>query len=95
MKKWAKKHEGKFAKYYFPKCGNYSRNKFINETIVELILGNRILLQMYKEIEYTMDEIAFYARKEGKEEGINQGLEQGIQQGINEGEKKSQLYTAY
>ena len=99
LKKWAKKHERNFAKYYFPKCGNYSKNKFINETIVELILGNRILLQMYREIEYTMDEIAFYARKEGEKEGIKQGLElgiqQGIQQGINEDEKKSQLYTAY
>lgn len=58
-------------------------------------------MTFYKEIEYTMNEVALMVRNEGIQEGIKEGIQTGIkermkiQKGIQIGEKKSNLYLVY
>ena len=58
LKMWAKKKEGSFGKYEFPKLLNgdkYSPNQFIDETIHELINGNRMISLLYEQVEIAME----------------------------------------
>ena len=58
LKMWAKKKEGFFGKYEFPKLLNgdkYSTNQFIDEAIHELINGNRMISLLYEQVEIAME----------------------------------------
>ena len=105
LRAWAKKNKNKIASYYFPPLEldhKYSTNEYINETINELIIGNKIILTMYKAIEDYMSQTfkkkELIGRKQGIKQGTKQGIYKGIKQGINKGEeiaKNSQLHCAY
>ena len=89
LRGWAKRHKKSCAKYYFPvllKGHKYSSNKYINDTIIELIQGNRIILTYYNEIENYSDEMKMIGEKIGYEKGIKEGEEKN---------KESQLICAY
>ena len=104
-----KKNTNKIASYYFPplELGHkYSTNEYINKALNELIIGNKIILTMYKAVEdylsQTFKKKELIGRKKGIKQGIKkgikQGIEQGIKQGINKGEeiaKNNQLHCAY
>ena len=106
LREWAKKNTNKIASYYFPplELGHkYSTNEYINKALNELIIGNKIILTMYKAVEdylsQTFKKKELIGRKkgikqsikkgikQGIEQGIKQGIEQGIKQGINKGEE--------
>ena len=101
LRSWAKKKKPSFSKYVFPKLlegHRYSTNKYIEETINELIDGNRIILTNYYEVENYIKEI----EKKGEEKGIKIGIEKGIKIGIEKGKniqkekvKESQLQCAF
>ena len=88
-----KKNTNKIASYYFPplELGHkYSTNEYINKALNELIIGNKIILTMYKAVE------DYLSQTFKKKELI--GRKQGIKQGINKGEeiaKNNQLHCAY
>ena len=93
LRTWAKKNKNSIAKYELPKLFNnhkYSSNKYLNEAIIELILGNQILLSYYKEAELAILE----NRQEAKEEGRVEGREEGIKLGDNK-VRETQLTCAY
>ena len=60
LRGWAKRHKESCDKYYFPvllKGHKYYSNQFLNDTIIELIKGNKIILTYYKEIKNYSDEM--------------------------------------
>ena len=93
LRSWAVKKKGVFCKYIFPKLMDgykYSNNKYINDAINELILGNQILLTYYTEVEMMMNEI----EEKGKKEGIEEGREEGRKEGEKKA-KETKLVCAY
>ena len=109
LRSWAVAKEPKCGKYIFPKLlqgHKYSSNEHINGAIKELILGNRISLTHYIQMEIMMDEREKMGRKQGIEEGRKEGMAegmakgriQGMEEGKKEGEKKAReakLASAY
>ena len=110
LRSWAKKGNKPSPKYLFPKLlenHQYSSNEYIEETIKELIVGNRMILALYSSIENFGDQMKILGekkgKKEGKEEGLKEGKEEGLKEGLKEGKKigqdlerkKSQIQCAY
>ena len=55
---WAKKYEGSFGKYIFPKLNKndkYSKNEYLNSAIMSLIGESKINLTLYSNIENEMN----------------------------------------
>ena len=106
LRSWAKKGNKPSPKYLFPKLlenHKYSSNDYIEETIKELIVGNRMILALYSSIEDFGDQMEILGEKKGKKEGKEEGLKEGKEIGLKEGEKigqdlerkKSQIQCAY
>jgi hypothetical protein len=69
---WAEKDESSFGKYIFPKLNKddrYSKNKFLNSAIMNLIGESQINMTFYSNIEDAM----YMQYNEGKKEGIEKG----------------------
>ena len=80
LRSWAKKGNKPSPKYLFPKLlenHKYSSNKYIQETIKELIVGNRMILALYSSIEDFGDQMEILGEKKGKKEGKEEGLKEG------------------
>ncbi len=106
LRSWAKKGNKPSPKYLFPKLlenHKYSSNDYIEETIKELIVGNRMILTLYSSIENFGDQMKILGEKKGKKEGKEEGLKEGKEEGLKEGKKigqdlerkKSQIQCAY
>ena len=114
LRSWAKKGNKPSPKYLFPKLlenHKYSSNEYIQETIKELIVGNRMILALYSSIEDFGDQMEILGEKKGKKEGKEEGLKEGKEEGLKEGKeiglkegkkigqdlerKKSQIQCAY
>ena len=69
---------------YFPKLPKgqkYSNNKYIEETIIELIMGNRIIMTYYYEIENYTAELEKQGEKRGEARGEERGIKIGEERG--------------
>ena len=102
LRAWAKKGENPSPKYLFPvlsKEHKYSTNEYIEDTIKELIIGNRMILTLYSEIEKFGNDMRSLGKEEGKVIGKKEGLIEGKKIGMAEGRKKeekiSQILCAY
>ena len=91
LRAWAKKDKKSFAKYAFPKLSKgqrYSNNKYIEETIIELITGNKTILRYYYEIENYAADLEKQGEKRGEKIGEERGIKKGIERGIKKGEER-------
>lgn len=98
LRSWAKKGNKPSPKYLFPKLlenHKYSSNEYIEETIKELIVGNRMILALYSSIENFGDQMKILGEKKGKKEGKEEGLKEGKKIGQDLERKKSQIQCAY
>ena len=98
LRSWAKKGNKPSPKYLFPKLlenHKYSSNGYIEETIKELIVGNRMILALYSSIENFGDQMKILGEKKGKKEGKEEGLKEGKKIGQDLERKKSQIQCAY
>ena len=98
LRSWAKKGNKPSPKYLFPKLlenHKYSSNDYIEETIKELIVGNRMILALYSSIENFGDQMKILGEKKGKKEGKEEGLKEGKKIGQDLERKKSQIQCAY
>ena len=94
LRSWSKKDKKSFAKYAIPKLlkgHKYNTNKLIEETINELISGNRIILEYYNKIENYAHELEKQGEKRGEERGIaiaeKRGEKIGEERGIKIGKE--------
>jgi len=93
LRAWAKKDKKSFAKYAFPKLPKgqkYSNNKYIEETIIELIMGNRIIMTYYYEIENYSAELEKQGEERGEARGEERGIKIGEERGIKIGEERGE-----